>query len=185
VNREANLGSLSRLLAADNPVLLVLAGSNGAGKSTFFDLYLSRLGLPFVNAHRIAQTLSPHDPLAVAYQAAQVAELMRRDLLSAQQSFCMKAVFSDPEGQKVRFLRDAQSFGYAVVFVNFRLSDLALCTARITQRVARGGHHVPDGKLQMRFERTLRNASTALGFVELGFVVDNSSARKPDRLVEC
>lgn len=184
MNREAILDSLGRILAADNPVLLVLAGSNGAGKSTFFDLYLSRLALPFVNADRIAQLLNPQDPLAVSYQAAQVAELMRRDLLGARQSFCMETVFSDPEGQKVEFLRSAQRLGYAVVFLFFRLSSPALSTARVMQRVARSGHDVPDEKLVARFARTLRNARAALDFVDLGLVIDNSSAREPYRLIE-
>jgi tRNA A37 threonylcarbamoyladenosine biosynthesis protein TsaE len=39
---------LQRALQTERPALIVLAGSNGAGKTTFHELYLDRLGLPFV-----------------------------------------------------------------------------------------------------------------------------------------
>ncbi len=184
MTRGEILAALDRVLAADQPVLLVLAGSNGAGKSTFFDLFLSRLGFPFVNADRIAQALAPNRPMAVSYEAARLADISRRDLLNARQSFCMETVFSDPEGQKLRFLRDAQQAGYTVVFLSFRLASPALSVARVMQRLVRGGHDVPDEKLVTRFERTLRNTASALQFVDLGLVIDNSSTREPYRLVE-
>jgi predicted ABC-type ATPase len=184
VSCEGFLHALDRVLAADKPVILVLAGSNGAGKSTFFDLYLSRLGLTFVNADRIAQALDPNDPLAVSYEAARVADIVRHELVDQRQSFCMETVFSDPAGSKLQFLREAQACGYTVVFLYFRLADAALSAARVMQRVARGGHDVPDEKLAARFVRTLRNAAAALTFVDLALVIDNSSAREPYRVVE-
>ena len=184
MNREELVRSLERLLEADQPILLVLAGSNGAGKSTFYDLYLSRLGLLFVNADLIARLLDPDDPLRVNYEAAQVAEVVRRDLVATRQSFCMETVFSDPAGDKVQFLREAQLAGYVIVLLFVRLSDPALSLARVMQRVTRGGHDVPDEKLAARFERTRGNAAAALQFVDLGFVIDNSSAQQPYRLIE-
>jgi predicted ABC-type ATPase len=184
VNRDELLASLEQLLAADRPILLVLAGSNGAGKTTFFELYLQSLGLPFVNADVIAQTLSGLDPAHVGYEAAGLAELVRRDLVSQRASFCMETVFSDAAGQKVQFLREAQSAGYLIVFLCFRLSDAALSNARVSQRVARGGHDVPEEKIATRFERTRANVAAALQFVDLGLVIDNSSTQHPFRLVE-
>ena len=88
----------------------------------------------------IAQTLSALDPAGVAYEAAGLAELVRRDLVTQRASFCMETVFSDPAGDKVQFLRDAQ--------------------------------------------RTRRNVAAALQFVDLGLIIDNSSAQDPFRLVE-
>jgi predicted ABC-type ATPase len=175
---------LQRALQTEFPVLLVLAGSNGAGKTTFYELYLERLGLPFVNADRIAQILDPSHPGQVAYQAARVADDARRDLVKRRLSFCMETVFSDPVGDKVQFLKDAQAEGYTVIAVFIRLSDPALSLARVVQRVARGGHDVPDEKLGSRFARTAQNIQAALTFVDVGLVLDNSSAEAPYRLVE-
>jgi predicted ABC-type ATPase len=175
---------LQRALQLEFPVLVVLAGSNGAGKTTFYELYLERLGLPFVNADRIAQVLDPSHPGQFARQAASVADDARRDLVKRRLSFCMETVFSDPVGDKVRFLKDAQAAGYTVIGVFIRLSDPALSIARVVQRVARGGHDVRDDKLESRFARTALNIQAALKFVDVGLVIDNSSAEDPYRLVE-
>lgn len=166
------------------PALVVLAGSNGAGKTTFYELYLERLGLPFVNADRIAQLLDPSLPEDVAYRAAKIADAARRELLKQGLSFCMETVFSDPVGDKVQFLKDAQTEGYAVIGVFITLSDPALSTARVSQRVDRGGHDVPDAKLASRFARTAQNIQAALRFVNVGLLIDNSSAEHPYRLTE-
>jgi predicted ABC-type ATPase len=82
---------LQRALQRECPALIVLAGSNGAGKTTFYELYLERLGLPFVNADRIARALNPAHPEQVAYQAADVADDVRRDLMKRGLSFCMES----------------------------------------------------------------------------------------------
>ena len=39
--------------------LWLLVGGNGAGKSTFYRLVLEPLGLPFVNADRLAKLVYP------------------------------------------------------------------------------------------------------------------------------
>jgi len=178
------LAVLQRTLQRVCPALIVLAGSNGAGKTTFYELYLERLGLPFVNADRIAQILDPSHPEKVAYQAAAVADDVRRDLMTRGLSFCMETVFSDPVGDKVQFLKDAQIEGYTVIGVFITVSDPGLSIARVAQRVGRGGHDVPDDKLQSRFERTAQNIQAALQFVDVGLVIDNSSAETPYRLME-
>ena len=175
---------LQRVLQKQGPALIVLAGSNGAGKTTFYELYLERLGLPFVNADHIAQALDPSHPERVAYQAAAVADDVRRDLVKRGHSFCMETVFSDPVGEKVQFLQDAQTVGYTVIGVFITLSDPALSMARVAQRVGRGGHDVPDDKLESRFGRTAQNIQAALQFVDVGLLIDNSSAETPYRLLE-
>jgi predicted ABC-type ATPase len=54
------------------PVIVCVAGSNGAGKSTYFELFLAQTGLRFVNADEIARELEID-----AYAAADVAEHLR------------------------------------------------------------------------------------------------------------
>jgi predicted ABC-type ATPase len=180
---EAAWSELRQVFADDQPVLLVLAGPNGAGKSTFFDVYLAESGLPFVNADRLASKMSPANPLAVAYQAAELAETERRSLLAGGRSFCMETVFSDPAGAKLRLLKDAQAVGYRVVLIFIGLAGPELSLARVIQRVEEGGHDVPDEKLYSRFPRTLQNLKEALRFVDLAILFDNSMAELPYRLV--
>ncbi|HEX9782532.1 MAG TPA: hypothetical protein VGA56_07335 [Opitutaceae bacterium] len=41
------------------PRLIFLAGPNGVGKSTFYELYLKDTGLEFINADRITAAAQP------------------------------------------------------------------------------------------------------------------------------
>jgi len=165
------------------PWLIVLAGPNGAGKTTFFDVFLRSRGFRFVNADLIARGLPGDDRAAVAYRAAELAEIERRALVARADTFVMETVFSDPAGAKLDFLRDARSRGHRVAFVYIGLAGAALSQARIIQRVAQGGHDVPDDKIRKRLPRSLENATHALRFVDAGWILDNSDADHPFQLI--
>ena len=167
----------------DRPLLVVLAGSNGAGKSTFYRRYLRATKLPFVNADDIARALYPGAPDSMAYQAMRVAERIRENLLRLGVSFCMETVLSDTKSAKLDFFRLAQSLGFRVVLIHIRLASPQLSQARVHQRVNSGGHDVPASKLVARFPRTAENAARALSFVDYGLVLDNSSALQPFQVV--
>ena len=70
---QAPVDDLRKSAGAAERLLIVLAGSNGAGKSTFFAQVLAPLGLHFVNADLLARELNPDDPSAIAYEAAALA----------------------------------------------------------------------------------------------------------------
>ncbi len=164
-------------------MLVVLAGPNGAGKSTFFKHYLRAEGLPFVNADLIAAELGAGDPLAITTAATRLATHYREELLEQKTSFVFETVFSDPVGDKVEFLRRAQDAGYRVLLVFIGLDSAAVSQARVIQRVAKGGHDVPDDKLHSRFPRSLNNLSRALETVDLAMLFDNSKVDQPFRHV--
>ena len=167
----------------DGPWLIVLAGPNGAGKSTFFDVFLRSRGFRFVNADLIARGLPGDDRAEVAYRAAELAAIERRALVARGDTFVMETVFSDPAGTKLDFLRDVRWRGYRVALVYIGLAGAALSQARVIQRVAQGGHDVPDDRIRKRLPRSLENAKHALQFVDAAWVLDNSDADHPFELV--
>ena len=175
---------LAQALVAHSSIVIVLAGSNGAGKTTFFRRYLESTGIDFVNADEIARALNPLDPAACAFEAMEIAGQLRESLVQSRQSFCMETVLSDTQGSKLDFLRRVREAGYGLVVIFIRLECVMLSQARVHQRVQRGGHGVPDEKLLARFPRTLDNATQALALAHLGLVLDNSSSRQPYQLVE-
>jgi predicted ABC-type ATPase len=177
------LRRLSRPSADDGRFILVLAGPNGAGKSTFHDVYLRGLGLPLVNADLIARDLDVADAADRARQAADIAEAERRLLIAQGESFCMETVLSDPVGAKLGLLRDAQREGYEIILVFVGLESPELSLARVMQRVAQGGHDVPDDRLLARFPRVLANLKAAVAFVDRALLLDNSDADSPYRFV--
>jgi len=194
---EVALARLGRLLrGADRvgpgPVLLMLAGSNGAGKSTFHDNYLAELRLPFVNADVIAAELRaglreapPQLASLPADQAAQrLADEERQASIVLGRSFITETVLSDPVGAKVAMLRDARSRGYHVWLFFVGIGSAELSRARVRERVAsRAGHDVPDRHIDERYPRTLANLPGAVAAASVAVLLDNDSVDQPYRFV--
>jgi predicted ABC-type ATPase len=160
------------------PIVVAIAGPNGAGKSSFFDAWLRRSGLRFVNADLIARDLSLD-----AYAAARLADRIRRDLVKAGESFVFETVFSDPVGDKVAFLRDTAEAGHGVVLCFLGVESAAMSDERVCMRVAQGGHDVPRDKIDARFGRALRNLERAIAALPCVQVFDNSSFGRAPRRV--
>ena len=157
------------------PFVIVLAGPNGAGKSTFYELFLEGMPAPFVNADRIARSVLLDRP-ASDYESARIAEAERRHLVAERRSFIMETVFSDPAGDKVRFLMQAHRDGWFVCLVYIGLDRPEISAARIAHRVRNGGHSVPAAKIAPRYRRSLANLRKALRFVDHAWLYDNSYA---------
>lgn len=157
--------------------LWVLAGGNGAGKSTFYHLYLSGYGIPFVNADLIARDLNPENPEDVSYHAATLAGQIREDLISQGIFFCFETVFSHES--KIDFLARAKANGYRIILVYIHLFDSRLNEARVKQRVSEGGHRVPTDKIHSRIPRTIQHIKAALSIVDEARILDNSSKEDP------
>ena len=155
----------------------MLVGGNGAGKSTFFRLALEPLGLPFVNADQLARILFPDAPEAHSYEAAQLAERQRLQLLQEGVSFCFETVYSHPA--KIDFVAHAKALGYQIILVLIHLETAQLNQARIASRVSEGGHNVPSDKVIARLPRLLNHVRASIPLVDVLRVYDNSSALNP------
>jgi predicted ABC-type ATPase len=157
--------------------LWVLAGGNGAGKSTFYNQYLAKYIIKFVNADLIAKDIDSENPESISYHAATVAAKIREDLISQGVSFGFETVFSHES--KIDFLAQAKANGYKVILVYIHLFDSSLNEARVKQRVSEGGHNVPTEKIHSRIPRTMKHIKTALLIVDEARILDNSSTDDP------
>lgn len=155
----------------------MLVGGNGAGKSTFYRLYLQPLGLPFVNADLLAKIAYPDAPEEHSYDAAKLAEAQRQQLLLKGVSFCFETVYSHPS--KVDFVAQAKALGYEVVMVFIHLEQPSLNQARISQRVQEGGHAVPAQKVISRIPRLMQHVRASLPLCDVFRAYDNSSVVQP------
>ena len=166
-----------RSLLDARPIVVALAGSNGAGKSTFFHAHLAGAGLRFINADDLAaeMRLGP-------YEAAGLAASLRASLLEQGESFVFETVLSDPVGAKVAELEEAGRRGIHVVMMFIRIDSPDTSRQRVAMRVLQGGHDVPDEKLEARFHRTLANLERAIKTLPLVVVFDNTDLARPFRL---
>lgn len=162
---------------SERPQLWILVGGNGAGKSTYHRLALEPLGLPFVNADLLARIVFAEAPEAHSYQAAQLAERQRYQLLEQGVSFCFETVYS--HHSKVDFIAHAKALGYQVIMVLIHLESTDLNQARIAGRVSEGGHNVPADKVISRIPRLLDQVRASIPLVDVLRAYDNSSADDP------
>jgi len=160
------------------PVLVAIAGPNGAGKTTFYESHLREVGLPFINADRLAA-----DAQVDAMTAAGLAGDLREAYLEAGESFCFETVFSDPVGDKIGFLKRAVEQGYDVRLYFIGVSSPSLSGERVAMRVLQGGHDVPQEKIEGRFPRTLKNLAEAIRVLPRVLVYDNTDEENPHRFV--
>jgi predicted ABC-type ATPase len=163
-------------LLEKRPLLITIAGPNGAGKSTFYHSHLAQAALPFVNADVIARELQID-----AYAAAAIASELRQRYVEEKRSFVFETVFSDPAGDKLSFLQNAEKIGYTVILVFVGIANATVSEERVGMRTLQGGHDVPLDKIRSRFPRTMANLAAAVRTVQNVFIYDNSDLADPYR----
>jgi predicted ABC-type ATPase len=161
------------------PIVIALAGSNGAGKSTFYESFLADAGLRFVNADVLSAALD-----VSAYEATGLAASIRAALVTQRESFVFETVLSDPVGEKIEQLASYAALGYTVVLIFIRIDSVEESIKRVAMRVSQGGHDVPDDKLRTRFERTQANLKRAIERLPHVLVYSNQDLAEPYQLVE-
>lgn len=156
----------------------LIVGPNGAGKTTLFERVIEpgRPGLPFVNADRIALARFGPDAERRSYEAARIAADARETLIEARLDFCTETVFSHPS--KLDLVEIASEAGYDIV-LHVVMIPLRLCLPRVEARVAAGGHSVPPGKIEGRFQRLWPNIAAAISVCRRSIFWDNAGDDGP------
>ena len=132
----------------------------------------------------VRQRRPPGAELAVKpYEAARLADALRRAMLDQGESFIFETVFSDPVGEKIGFLEEATRRGYTVVLCYIGLADPQQSVERVAMRVLQGGHDVPVKKLRERYARSLNNLEAAIARLPYVLVYDNSDLNMAYRQV--
>jgi len=162
----------------DRPVIVAIAGPNGAGKTTFYHAHLAASGLRFLNADVISRELDID-----GYEAARIADALRKELVGKRESFAFETVLSDPVGDKVDFFKKASDSGHNVILCFIGLSGFRQSEERVAMRVTQGGHDVPTEKLEARYPRTLANLKRAIEVLPRVLVYDQSDLRNPFKKV--
>lgn len=140
-----------------NSNLYIIAGCNGAGKTTAsFNVLPQILNCKeFVNADEIAKGLSPFSPDSVAIQAGKLMLDRIETLLSENVSFAIETTLATRSYRNL--VKRAKEKGYVVSLLFFWLESPEMACERVAKRVAEGGHNIPTDTIYRRYYLGLEN----------------------------
>jgi predicted ABC-type ATPase len=159
-----------------NPLLIVIAGPNGSGKTTITSEVLKSEWMEdavYINPDNVAlnEFGDWNSPEAVK-KAAAYCEEWREKCLANGQSLIFETVMSTPG--KLDFIRRAKASGYFVRIFFVSTSNPTINAARIAGRVMKGGHDVPITKIISRYSKSIMNCKEIGREVDRLYVYDNS-----------
>ena len=137
--------------------LYIISGCNGTGKTTASYTVLPEIldCREYVNADEIAKGLSPFNPESVAIEAGRLM-LERIDyLMTAGVSFSIETTLATKS--YVNLVRRAHKQGYNVKLLFFWLESPEMAKLRVAERVAKGGHNIPEDVIERRYYAGIRN----------------------------
>lgn len=149
------------------PKLVVIAGPNGSGKTTL-TRQLREQGIDFgeyINPDDIAAELTGSYEWRVR-AAQKLADERREACIREKCNFSFETVMSHPS--KIDIMRRARNAGFDVTLFFVGTDDPRINIDRVRNRVALGGHDVPEDRIVTRYERTME------AFVEAALVCDES-----------
>lgn len=158
------------------PVLLIIAGCNGAGKTTFAGrLSLRWPAMRFVNADEIALS-APHSIPGGMRDVSAGRQLIAllNDCITARADIMLETTLATR-----RYLTAIpfwQSLGYRVELYYLRLQSPEAAVDRVSRRVAAGGHGIPEPTIRRRFDRSLSYLERYKPIVDAWYVFDNFDA---------
>lgn len=160
------------------PVIYVLAGVNGAGKSSVGGDELTAAGMPWFNPDSFARDLvreghSEHMVNGTAWR-----EGLER-LEHAIETGSNYAFETTLGGNTIPERLRAASSTHRVVIWFAGLDSPEHHLRRIEERVARGGHDIPESKVRERYDRSRANLISLLPNLTRLQVYDNSVDAEP------
>ena len=161
------------------PKLYIIAGCNGAGKTTASFTILPEVldCKEFINADEIAKGLSPFQPESVAMQAGRIMLARMDELLQKGETFAFETTLATKSyKQKIEW---AQANGYEVTLLFFWLDSPNMAKKRVAQRVVEGGHSIPSETIERRYHNGIANLfAIYIDMVDICYIFDNSEGRK-------
>lgn len=138
------------------PSIYLIAGCNGAGKTTFAREFLPTEArcFRFMNADELARGLSPLAPAQANLRAARLLLSEISDALALRESFGWETTLSG-RGHAPILRHARRKFEIELHYLLIR--DPATALRRIKKRVKEGGHDVPASDVLRRHRRSLDN----------------------------
>lgn len=157
------------------PKLYIISGCNGSGKTTASYTLLPDLlnCREFVNSDEFAKSFSPFDPGAASVTASRYMLMKINYLLERNMDFAVETTLATRT--LLHIVKDAKARGYESTLMYFWLNSPDLAIQRVRNRVAAGGHNIPDAVVRRRYVMGLQYFFDAyIPVVDRWVLADNS-----------
>jgi len=161
------------------PFILVLAGVNGAGKSSVGGALLAEHGLAWYNPDSYARELVSQLGLDIEDANGRAWEYGRAQLADAIANRRNHAFETTLGANSIPELLAKASRSHDVVMIFCGLASAEMHLRRVQARVAVGGHDIPVGKIRERWTRSRMNLIRLMPLLARLQVFDNSAEAAP------
>lgn len=158
------------------PVLIVIAGPNGSGKTSVTSKLLHHEWMEdaiYINPDIVAQEkFGDWNSIEAVMKSVKYCEALREKCLQERHSLIFETVLSVED--KVDFIRRAHEAGFFIRLFFVCTKNPQINAARIAKRVMEGGHDVPIMKIISRYKKSVINCRKASMYADKTYIYDNS-----------
>jgi predicted ABC-type ATPase len=167
------------------PLLIIIAGPNGSGKTSITSKLLTHDWLEnsvYINPDNVANDLfGDWNSFEAVQKAANYCDELREKCLAESQNIIFETVLSSTG--KIEFILRAKKKGYFIRFFFVCTNSPTINASRIANRVLRGGHDVPITKIISRYSKSIANGFYLSSEVDRSYFYDNSLEDKEPKLL--
>lgn len=168
------------------PHLVIIAGCNGAGKSTYSKSFTD-INIPFDYDKQFLKNYESlldsdiRDVMASNLTINQFTDQIEH-AFETKTSFCYETNFHE---NPLVWAIKAKELGYHVDLIFFCLSSLEIAERRVAYRTKNNGHFVSNQTIKQRWKLGYKNANLYYSFFDYVLFLDNSmDYEKPNYLFE-
>jgi len=135
--------------------LIIIAGVNGSGKTTFAKEFLKSFNYEFINADEIAKKLNPEN---IAKARIVAGKMFLKEIEKSKnygKSFIIETTLSGKYTERI--IRKLKQENYSIIIIYIFLESSKLCINRVKDRQLKGGHFIPNEDIIRRFNRSNKN----------------------------
>lgn len=158
------------------PVLIIVAGPNGSGKTSVTSRILQHQWMEdsvYINPDIVAQErFGNWNSQEAVLKSVKYCEELRERCLSEKKSLIFETVLSADD--KIEYIERAIKAGFFVRLFFVCTTSPTINASRIANRVMKGGHDVPISKIISRYQRSILNCKYIIGKVHRAYLYDNS-----------
>ncbi len=167
------------------PVLIVIAGPNGSGKTSVTSKILHHEWLEdseYINPDNVARNVfGDWNNQDSVLKAANYCNEWRECCLSERKSHIFETVMSAVD--KVDYILRAKEAGFFIRLFFVSTESPTINAKRVANRVLNGGHDVPIPKIISRYDKSIANCIALAPYVDRLYVYDNSIEDAEARLL--